>query len=151
MVAPALRLCAACRGFMQRAIKAASPTTKTLMYINGLINFRESRLHAMTKADPSLLLKVNSSAAAATDAGAGAAAADATDTAAAAAAVATAAATATTATAAAAAAAAAAGLPTCPSPTHRDTLARRCRTPRASRSTLWERAECTTSASRRCG
>jgi len=42
-----------------RAVKAASPaatTPKTLMYINGLIDFAESRLHAVTKADPSLLL-----------------------------------------------------------------------------------------------
>ena len=40
-----------------RLVKQAEPTVTTLMYINGLINFPASRLHAVTNADPSLLLR----------------------------------------------------------------------------------------------
>ena len=40
-----------------RFVKTASPSATVLMYINGLINFPASRLHDVTKADPSLLLK----------------------------------------------------------------------------------------------
>jgi hypothetical protein len=40
-----------------RLVKEANPSVMTLMYINGLINFPESRLAAVTKADASLLLK----------------------------------------------------------------------------------------------
>ena len=40
-----------------RLVKAADPSATTLMYMNGLINFPASRLHEVTKADPSLLLR----------------------------------------------------------------------------------------------
>ena len=40
-----------------RLVKQANPSVTTLMYINGLINFPASRLHAVTEADPSLLLR----------------------------------------------------------------------------------------------
>ena len=40
-----------------RFIKQANPSATTLMYINGLINFPASRLHAVLHADPSLTLR----------------------------------------------------------------------------------------------
>jgi hypothetical protein len=39
-----------------KQVKGANPKVHTLMYINGLINFKAQRLYNATQADPSLLL-----------------------------------------------------------------------------------------------